>query len=283
MGKIACTIPTIRPEMMQDFFKAWNELFVKHNVEIIVIVDGEDQHILHNGERKDLQDDLVQKFYAGCCNLGYLYIAKNLPDVQYIINLNDDEIPVGDPIQDHINQLCSTVSMGGVNTCLALYPRGYPYENREAPVMLSHGVWEGVPDLDAPTQLVNPKAQTDFYEGKIPKGSYFPFCGMNYAFRREALPYIYHAPVADYKGAERFDDIWAGFPIVEDFAKLNWGIVTGYSKVYHTRASNVWNNLEKEYIGLAKNEQYWKGNYDEWYLSFLDKRNKWITKLKEVL
>jgi reversibly glycosylated polypeptide/UDP-arabinopyranose mutase len=146
--------------------------------------------------------------------------------------------------------------------------------------MLSHGVWEGVPDLDAPTQLLNPKAQTDFYVGKIPKGVYFPFCGMNYAFRREALPYIYHAPVADFKGAERFDDIWAGFPIVEDFAKLNWGIVSGYSKVYHTRASNVWKNLEKEYIGLERNEHYWKGEYDEWYLSFLDKREQWKKLLK---
>jgi reversibly glycosylated polypeptide/UDP-arabinopyranose mutase len=146
--------------------------------------------------------------------------------------------------------------------------------------MLSHGVWEGNYDWDAPSQLLKSDTRVDFYKGIIPKGIFFPMCGMNITFRREALPYIYFAPVGKYKGAERFDDIWAGLEIVKDFAKLNWGIVSGYARVNHSRASNVFTSLEKEAVGIRKNEEYWQGKYDEWYKGFVKKRKKWynITK-----
>lgn len=276
---IAVVCGTIRPEMMDKFRKEWQPLFDNHNVEFILVVDGDDQHIEHDGKRVDIKSDLVSKFSAGCKQLGFLYILQNLPDVQYIICLDDDVSPIGDPIQDHIDQLNRRVPISWLSTA-SDYMRGFPYGVRtEAPVMLSHGVWEGVYDWDAPSQLLKSDNKVEFYKGVIPKGIYFPCCGMNLAFRREALPYIYFAPVGNFKGGERFDDIYMGIMMVEEFARLNYGIVSGYAKVFHQRASNVFNSLEKEAVGIKHNEEFWKdvNRYSghKWFDEYRVKFNQW--------
>lgn len=277
MKEIAVVVPTIRPETISTFLDAWRELFNKHNVEFVLVDDtGKKPQVIHNG-KKELQSDLVSNKCAGVRQLGFLYVAKLLPEVKYIFTTDDDCFPVGDPIQDHIDQLNRRVPISWISTATDIYLRGFPYGVREeAPVMLSHGVWDTVPDYDAPTQLLTPKDfKPTYYKGVIPKGIFAPICGMNIAFRREALPYIYFAPVGQYKGAERFDDIWMGLEVIKDFAKHNWGIVTGYARVNHLRASNVFTSLAKEVVGIAKNEVYWKGEYDEWYKDFIKKRKKW--------
>jgi reversibly glycosylated polypeptide/UDP-arabinopyranose mutase len=200
---IAIVVPTIRPEIIGNFLKEWKSLFDKHNVEFILVVDGEDQHIIHDGERKDLKSDLVSKFCAGSRQLGFLYITNNLPAVEYIFTTDDDCAPIGDPIQDHIDALNRKVPISWFSTA-SDFMRGFPYQVREeAQVYLSHGVWEGNYDWDAPSQLLKKDVKVDFYKGAIPKGIFFPMCGMNLGFRREALPYIYFAPVGQFKGAER--------------------------------------------------------------------------------
>ena len=45
--------------------------------------------------------------------------------------------------------------------------------------------------------------------------------------------------------------------------ELNKAIVTGYSTVYHERASNVFNNLEQEARGIKWNEQWWDDSKKE--------------------
>ena len=280
--KIAIVVPTIRPELMTSFYEAWEGLFVKHNVEYIVVTDGDVPYILHH-DKHYIDTDLIQHHYTGVVNLGYAYVAQNLPDVEYIMTFHDDETPIGDPIQDHIDTLNLKLPISWFSPTTE-YMRGFPYEVREeSPVMFSHGGWKGIPDMDAPTQLLNPHLQTEFYKGAIPKGAFFPLCGMNLAFKREALPYVYFAPVAEYKGAERFDDIWGGIELKKDFDKFGWAIATGYSFVQHNRASNVYSNLSKEHIGIERNERYWKGEYDSWYNNFIIKREKWKKFIEESL
>jgi reversibly glycosylated polypeptide/UDP-arabinopyranose mutase len=281
---IAVVIPTIRmKESMPTFMEAWQPLFDKHNVELIIVDDTENKpFILHNNERINLESELVSNKCAGVRQLGFLYIAQSLPDVKYIITLDDDETPIGDPIQDHINALNCEAPISWISTA-SDYMRGFPYGVRtEAPVMMSHGVWEGNYDWDAPSQLLKSDKKVDFYRGVIPKGIFAPICGMNLAFRREALPYVYFAPVGQYKGAERFDDIWMGLEVIKDFAKLEWAIVTGYAKVQHLRASNVFNSLEHEAVGIKMNEVYWQGEYDDWYKDFINKREQWFNLIKNV-
>ncbi len=298
--KIAIVIPTIRPEQFKNFLNTWENLFKKHFVTLVVVHDGENPYIetkrwieetetytgLQVRADETLEEvmgensDLISNKCAASRNLGFAFISKFLPEIEYIITLDDDEEPVGDPIQDHINALNQRVPISWFPTTIINkstdYMRGFPYGVREeAEVIISHGVWSNNPDYDAPSQLHSGNKEVPFYKGVIPKGVFFPFCGMNVAFKRKALPLIYYAPVGQYKGAERFDDIWAGLEIKKEVDSLGYAIVTGYATCNHTRASNVFNNLEHEAVGIRKNEEYWKGETDEWYEDFINKRKRW--------
>ena len=170
MKNIAVVIPTIRmKESMPSFMEAWQPLFDKHNVELIVIDDtGDKPVILHNGKGIALESKLISNKCAGVRQLGFLYIAKHLPDVEYIFTTDDDCFPIGDPIQDHIDQLNRKVPISWISTA-SDYMRGFPYQVREeAPVMMSHGVWEGSYDWDAPSQLLKGDTKVEFYKGVIP-------------------------------------------------------------------------------------------------------------------
>lgn len=288
MRNIAVVIPTIRmKESMPSFMEAWQPLFDKHNVELIIVDDTGDYPVVKHGTYMGLpvhlsykNVDIISNKCAGVRQAGFLYIAKNLPNVEYIITLDDDEFPIGDPIQDHIDQLNRKVPISWISTGVDEYFRGFPYKVREeAPVMMSHGVWEGSYDWDAPSQLLKGDTKVDFYRGVIPKGIYAPICGMNLAFRREALPYIYFAPVGKFKGAERWDDIYMGVMVIKKFAELNWAITTGYAKVQHLRASNPFTSLAKEAVGILHGEEFYKDpeNYkgDEWFDEFRLKTKQW--------
>ncbi len=291
MKTIAVVVPSHKQELTDQFLKAWQPLFDKHNIEFILVDDSGDVPFIDTnqypfegtGEKSVFENalnqnlDLISNHCAGVRQLGFQYIAQNLPNIEYIITLDTDVTPIGDPIQDHIDQLNRKVPISWISTGVGDYFRGFPYGVREeAQVMMSHGVWEGNYDWDAPSQLLKGNKKVDFYKGPIPKGVFAPICGMNIAFRREALLYVYFAPVGQYKGAERFDDIWMGLEVVKDFAKLNWAIVSGYATVKHERASNVFNSLEHEAVGIKMNEVYWKGEYDDWYKDFINKRQQWF-------
>lgn len=282
MCNIAVVVPSHKQELTDLFLSTWQPLFDKHTVDFILVNDaGKVPHIEFQGKVIKLSSKLVANKCAGVRQLGFLYIAQNLPEVEYVLTFDTDTVPIGDPIKDHIDQLKRKVPISWLSTGIDDYFRGFPYGVREeAQVAMSHGVWEGVYDWDAPSQLHKKGVKVDFYKGVIPKGIFFPMCGMNLAFRREALPYVFFAPVGQYKGAERFDDIWGGLEVVKDFAKNNFGIVSGYAKVQHDRASNVFKSLEHEAVGIRKNEEYWKGEYDEWYKDFMKKREEWFNLTK---
>jgi hypothetical protein len=266
MKNIAVVIPTIRPKEFEKFMGAWWPLFQKHNVEIVIVHDGEIPTVeIHGSNKKLTADDIMGKyvgclsnFNAGIRNLGFAWAALH-PEIEYIITLDDDEIPIGDPIQDHIDALNMRVPVSWMSTAVDC-TRGFPYAVREeAEVVLSHGVWEGVADWDAPTQLVlGSRRPTTFYKGPIPKGIYYPMCSMNLAFKRKMLPYIYHAPWA--QGVKRFDDIFTGITSKKAIDEHGWAVVTGYASVNHDRASNVFKNLQNEALGIELNETFWKGD-----------------------
>ena len=56
--------------------------------------------------------------------------------------------------------------------------------------------------------------------------------------------------------------------------KKGWAMVTGYSRVYHARASNVFSSLVKESRFIQLNEGYWKGEQDDPYFAMYHERRK---------
>jgi len=280
---IAVVVPTVRPEQYKVFRAMWDELFTKYNVHLLTIWDGDTPQLESGSFRFTPEEimgsdaDLIYNKNDGVRNLGFAFIAKVLPEIEYIITLDDDVSPIGDTIQDHIDTLESRVSINWMSTLVDDYPRGFPYNARkEAPVAISHGVWEGVKDWDAPTQLVRGNPKASFYKGVIPKGSLFPICGMNLAFKRDMLPYMYFAPMGYRVGMDRFADIWMGIRAKKICDANDWGVVTGYASVLHDRASNVFTNLKKEARGIELNESFWQGDMtDPYFAEYSKQAERW--------
>lgn len=297
--KIAVVVPTIRPEKIKDFMIEWHDQFQKYNVNLIVVNDGERPTVnvynlfrdgcsystriygLDIGKILDRKyRAVISNFNSSVRNLGFI-VAKNLK-ADVIVTLDDDTLPCGDTIGDHLKALDMKVPVSWISTTViekpSDYMRGFPYGIRdEVPVEVSHGIWIGVPDRDAPTQLVaGANAPVKYYQGAIPKEIYFPFCGMNVAFNISVLPFMYYCPVGQFKGAERFDDIWCGIKMKEDLDRNGAGVVSGYAIVRHDRASDPFKNLEREVIGIRENETFWKGESEHpFFKEYEEKRNLW--------
>ncbi len=264
---IAVIVPTIRPESYKKFFDVWVSLFEKHDIELIKVVDGKNPTAGGKTVKEIMgkYSDLIYNFNDGVRNLGFAYVSKYLPTIDTVITLDDDVEPCGDTIQDHLDALGRFVPISWMSTA-SEYTRGFPYGIREeAEVVLSHGVWEGIKDYDAPTQLVRGNPRATFYEGVIPRGIYYPMCGMNIAFKRKFLPYMYFAPMGYKVGIDRFADIWCGIESKKVIDKNGWAVVSGYARVIHQKASNVFTNLQKEAGSLVMNENYGEGGYFKLY------------------
>jgi hypothetical protein len=175
-----------------------------------------------------------------------------------------------DPIQEHLDILgkpCSTSWFS--STLYPHYMRGFPYGVRtEAKVAVSHGVWHGVPDLDAVTQLTQPDLKPEFYKGIVPEACNFPVCGMNLAWTKDVAKWVYFAPMGPKTPYNRFADIWMGQAMKWRIEDAGLAIATGFSRVWHERASDVWKNLKAEAAGLVVNEDLWARadkDYDDLY------------------
>jgi reversibly glycosylated polypeptide/UDP-arabinopyranose mutase len=262
--KIGVVVPTIREEKLNEFLVAWDSLFKKHKVNLYIVRDGKNPTV--NGESiKSVigkYSSLIYNFNDGVRNLGFAKAYKD--GMEIIISLDDDVLPCGDTIQDHLDILGTQQPITYMNSVDDVYMRGFPYWARnEATVMFSHGVWNGVYDFDASTQLVLGTPHLRHRKMPVPKGVLMPVCVMNVAFRREILPYYYQAPM--FGDINRFADIWSGWEVKKAIDDLNMCMVTGYAKVNHNRASNPFVNLIKEARGVGMNEDYGKDEYFKLY------------------
>lgn len=286
---IACVVPTIRPEQHARFLDAWAALFGQHGVRCVTVWDGDVPRLSDGTSAADLlgdDADLIYNYSDVCRNLGFVYVAATMPDVTHVLTLDDDVAPRGeDPIADHLAALDRRYPISWMSSSPEAYTRGFPYGARdEAPAMVSHGVWYGNADWDARTQLANNNAPLDsFYRGPIPKGALFPLCGMNVMVRRQALPYLYFAPMGpaaqtDQRPWDRFGDIWMGMHLKQACDARDWAMVTGYAAVEHTRASDVHVNLRKEAACLAWHEDYWvcgDRTPHPYFAMYAEKRARW--------
>lgn len=285
---IAVVVPTVRDKQWEVFTEKWKDIFDEHNVHLVKVRDGDKPAITHTAERVEYKISLEK--YAGSYadilfnktdavrNFGLAYAYKEI-GADMIISFDDDVYPWGDTIADHEAVLNRRVSISWVNTANEQYVRGFPYGVRnEADVWVSHGVWKGVPDLDAPTQLVVGTPALTFPQQVIPKGVLFPFCAMNFAVVRDAVPYIYQAPMGHRVGLDRFADIWGGVEMKKDLDRLGKAVVSGYASVYHSRLSDVFVNLAKEAEGIGMHEKYGEHPYFKMFHEKRERWKEWLTK-----
>ncbi|KAI8019273.1 putative UDP-arabinopyranose mutase 1 [Camellia lanceoleosa] len=85
----------------------------------------------------------------------------------------------------------------------------------------------------------------------IPKGTLFPMCGMNLGFDRDLIgPAMYFGLMGDGQPIGRYDDMWAGWCVKVICDHLGLGVKTGLPYIWHSKASNPFVNLKKEYKGI---------------------------------
>ncbi len=275
--KVSIVIPTNREDCIRDFLDAWREEFRK--ARIIIVEDNPRRmfdlsgypnvnHFSWEEIDKDLGEDAWIIPRRTDCIRSYGYYKAFQHGADMIVTLDDDCYPDETNGEGFLDRHWRRLSDGGQSeawreTATGTPTRGLPYFNRTRrwPVAINHGMWTGVPDLDAPTQLVLSRTSSEFQfeDQTIPVGMYFPMCGMNLAFRREVVPAMYFMLMGKDYQYDRFGDIWAGIVVKKICDHLGYAINSGGPAVAHRRASNVWANLRKEAVGLEANEEFWHG------------------------
>lgn len=305
----ALVIPTIREPNFNAFMEQWSKTGLFDRVDLIVVEDnwhksfkvdagdslsGARNHIAWEDMDGEFRwaKEIIPRRSDTVRSFGY-WVAW-MAGYDYLMTLDDDCYPITS--RDHIDRMHKEALKPRTkwfNTLTNGRPRGLPYKNLGMQeVMLNHGLWTEVLDMDAPTQLVDPFE--DNHDGSsriVSPGFYFPFCGMNWMCKREAIVLMYHllmgrmlvgpivldpehkspkdrigewgpqqgnGPVTFQLPLDRFGDIWCGIIAKKLIDRRGWLVTTGTPYVRHSRASDPFANLRKEANGIALNETFWE-------------------------
>ncbi len=259
--KIAVVVPSNRPEELVKFKEAWQPKLDEANATLYVV---EDQDTQWAAIRSDLGSHAWIIPVKTDCIRSYGYLQAIRGGADFIVTFDDDVRPPdngSNPILDHIQNLKKKVEPDNWTRTLrdasAPITRGLPMVRQ---VVLSHGLWTGVPDVPATVQLAGYTftTPTEKDNGIIPRGGFYPMSGMNLAWHRALTPFMYFTlQGTDIRdgvtrwGLDRYGDIMAGVmsKILIDqnpFAAV-W---SGTPWVHHLRASDPLKNLELEATGL---------------------------------
>ena len=266
-------VPTAREASLAGFLDAWQHEL--SGTTVLVVEDGPERTFPTTGANVqhfawcDIEDQLGDAAWiiprgTGCVRSFGCWVAHQMrPDM--IVALDDDTRP--DPahpgfLNAHWARLQSAADPAWVSTLDVASPRGMPYfvTDREPLVVLNHGLWSGVPDFDAATQLLASRVEisAEWSDQTIPRGSYFPMCSMNIAWRPEFTAAMYFLLMGPEYPFDRFGDIWGGVLAKRVADHLGLAMNSGSPGIRHERASNVFANLAKESRGLAVNETFWR-------------------------
>lgn len=262
---IALVVPTIRE--LDEFFNEWEDQFFPE-LQVYVVEDRQDKtlelpkyvkHFCWRDIKQDLEDDdwVIPRYTSAIKSYGFYRAWKDGAEITIV--LDDDCHPrTGDELVRHCLNLEKKVPVSWMNTLQVPYPRGFPYGLRqEAEVTVSHGLWDTNPDFDAPTDLLGVKQCELQLNRIVPKGAYYPMCGMNLAFKTKITPMMWFMLMGKFWDYDRFDDIWAGVVSKKIMDHLGYGAVSGEPIIKHTRKSNPFDNLIKEAKGIKENETFW--------------------------
>ncbi|KAF8059966.1 hypothetical protein N665_1223s0024 [Sinapis alba] len=259
----------------------WRPFFEQYH--LIIVQDGDPSRTINIPEgfdyelynRNDINRILGPKsscisFKDSACRcFGYMVSKK-----KYIYTIDDDCFVAKDPsgkeinaLEQHIKNLLSPSTPHFFNTLYdpygdgADFVRGYPFSMREGAITaVSHGLWLNIPDYDAPTQLVKPLERnsrkfdiftevTNFFKALMMNQCFF------WLYSELIGPAMYFGLIGDGQPIGRYDDMWAGWCVKVICDHMGWGVKTGLPYIWHSKASNPFVNLRKEYNGIFWQEE----------------------------
>lgn len=274
---IALVVPTARPAHLEDFCREWRPWPWDHLIVIedspTLTIDREALEEAAGGRTFDLyswaeieadleEPGIISRRDSAIRAFGF-WKAWQL-GAELIATLDDDCHPAGDGfIEAHRANLERMPRWS--STVPGLRVRGLPYRNvGRLEAVVSVGLWDGNPDLDAVQTLANGVTQDDTRlvlstATRVLSGDqYFPISSMNLAVRRDVACLMYYPPMGLGSPFSRFDDIWCGLVLQRVCRHLRLPIVCGEPFVEHRRASDPFVNLAKEGSGIGANERIWE-------------------------
>ncbi len=240
LGKAVVVVAWHSPEQIEEFKREWR---VEKNDPII------------------FQQDKTKAGCAATKNAG-IKAAYN-SGAKVICVLDDDCFPesknyfpydIRSFIQEHARALQPQAVQRVVSTTIP-NSRGTPYRHvhMKMPVAASMGFWTGYPDFDAIAALqLGETAKVEFNQRAI-FGSFFPLCGMNFAFRREWVDCALQV-----ENCNRWEDIFGGWVFQKVAYEKGHCFNLCGPVVRHSRQSNVWHNLREEAKYIEQNETLWE-------------------------
>lgn len=261
-------VPTNRPEKFQEFYNAWESLFFKHRVYLVIVEDAPERskfqiklpttHLCW----EDVSDFIPTKTDM-IRSWGFYYAWKNNLG-KYILTLDDDTVPINDPFEAYLDGFQGSVyskylSVGAL-TDSGLEMRGFPYKDRvKTEVAVQYGGWAGVLDYDAATQLAVPQPSRSFQDVvmPVPVGVPTTCCIMNTAFQVSYVPILWQLTMMSGR-YNRIGDIWSGLFIKKTLDALGKVmLINGKATVGHQRASDPYKSLVKEAPSVWMNDTIW--------------------------
>ena len=291
---IGVCVPTAREKSIASFLEAWRPHFDRDDVLLFVHEDRpaksftSDAPRLRHTAHDDIESELGEVAWiiprgSAACRSFPMYLAWK-EGCDYVITLDDDCHPEpGEGDKFIARHLESFERDRWFRTIAGDEPRGVPYQRLGVlPVALNHGLWSGIPDLDAPTSLVRlrePRASLlPRAHEVVPPGMAFPLSAMNVCYRRDVIPAAYNllvGPEAD--GLDRFHDIWSGLILKRVIDHMGWYVTSGEPFVRHQRQSDPFMNLRREAAGIQIHEQLWEYVLDTPLESGLDLTGAFLT------
>lgn len=294
MKEICLVVPSIRENCMKDFIERWKAIGLFDVVDLLIMEDNPQKsfqiqlegsvHLSWEDIEQDLGSDSWIIPRQSDTVRSYAYLVAWRKGYKYVMTLDDDCYPCDETdgmtydgpgfVNEHVKWL--TARTKWFNTLNAVTPRGIPYYNkgRNDKVVINHGLWTNVLDYDAPRQLVAPEKETFTFDNKVvPNGAFFPMCGMNVMWKREATVLMYHLLMGSYRVGgrkdpdrvnlakfpfDRFGDIWCGILAKKICDIRGFNMSTGLPYIHHERASSPFANLKKEANGIEVNEGFWE-------------------------
>lgn len=270
---VAVVVASNRPEQVEALFKAWCTQTVPVHWYVVWDLDEAPQMgppggiVWHSYYRRDIEHKLgtaawiIPTRTGAIRSFGFLMAYKAGNDI--IVSLDDDVRPCG---PDHLARLIAALDTPVNAEWVGHGPqkqRGIPFRLDKRPSVLHEGVWWNVPDLDAPTRLVegiDPAYTVDARHGHhvVPKGQWLAFSAMHFAVRRDFVPALYQLLMGQDWGYHRFDDIWSGLFAKKIADYLGEPVTFGDPAVKHLQASDVLKNLEAEAPGIGEHERQWR-------------------------
>lgn len=265
--RIALVVPTVRASCLSSCLEAWS--WRDKFDELIVVEDAPektfDYDIKHHYSWNEIDIDLGKDAWIisrrDSSIRSYGFIIANRLNVDYIFTIDDDCYPINkhEFIDLHIKNLTNTPKW--VESVPNQRTRGLPYFNKgvNKNVVMSVGLWKGIPDFDSIQTLSGENQQILLPETRVlPSGQYSPICGMNLCIKKEFVAACYFPLQGESNLFRRFDDIWMGIIAKKIADHLRLSITQGKPYICHKRASDPMVNLVKEAPGIKFNEIFWE-------------------------